>query len=61
MWVDPSGQPGRGMQPGQRDTMWILDVEGQRVVIIATQSNLDDAVATESIAAVIRSIEFAVD
>ena len=49
------------MQPGQRDVMWILDVEGQRVVIIATQSNQADADATESIADVIRSMEFAVD
>jgi hypothetical protein len=61
MWVDPSGEPGRSMQPGQRDIMWILDVQGQRVAIIATQSNQADADATESIANVIRSMEFAVD
>jgi hypothetical protein len=60
MWVDPSGEPGRGIQPGQRDIMWILDVEGQRVVIVATQ-NQDDIDATESVAAVIDSLEFEVN
>jgi hypothetical protein len=33
-WVDPTGGP-RCLEPGQRDLLWIVDVEGSRLVIDA--------------------------
>ena len=61
MWVDPSGEPGRGLEPGSRDTIWILDVEGERIVIVASPRDPADEVATGIIDDVIASMEFAVE
>jgi hypothetical protein len=33
-WIDPAGG-GRWLEPGQRDLLWIVDVEGSRLVIDA--------------------------
>jgi len=33
-WVDPAGGP-RYLEPGQRDLLWIVDVDGSRLVIDA--------------------------
>jgi hypothetical protein len=33
-WVDPTGGP-RYLEPGQRDLLWIVDVDGSRLVIDA--------------------------
>jgi hypothetical protein len=59
MWVDAAGEPQRGLQPGDPDTLWIVDVEGHRVVIVTNDQDSDPD-APASIAAVIDSIEFEV-
>jgi hypothetical protein len=58
MWVAPNGEQGRRLQarPSPPDTVWILDVEGQRVVLVTTY----DASDTEA-QAVMDSLEFAVN
>jgi hypothetical protein len=58
MWVDPHGLPGRGVQPGQLDTLWIVDVGGQRLVIVTIAEDPSDVETAARIAAVIDSIEF---
>jgi hypothetical protein len=57
MWVDPRGEPGRGLAPGEPDdTLWIVDVEGQRVVIV---TSFDPSLADEEdVTEVIDTIEF---
>jgi hypothetical protein len=55
-FVTPSG-PGRDMEPGRVDTLWILDVDGNRVVICTSLQDRDDTVAATSVAAVIDSME----
>jgi len=60
MWVDPAGEPQRGLQQGDPDTIWIVDVAGRRVVIVTNQNPEDDEVTTATIDAVIDSIEFIV-
>ena len=57
-FVTPGGGPGRNMEPGHVDTLWIIDVNGHRVVIVASQADPVDSIATTSIAGVIDSIEF---
>jgi hypothetical protein len=55
--------PGGGQAPeaeGDIDTFWIIDVDGQRVVISGSQVDPEDADATTTIAGVIESIEFMV-
>jgi hypothetical protein len=59
MWVDAAGEPQRGLQPGDPDTLWIVDVAGRRVVIV-TNIQDSDPDAPASVAAVIDSIEFEV-
>ena len=61
MWVDPSGEPGRGLEPGSRDAIWILDVEGERLVIVASPRDPADEDAAGIIDDVIASMQFAVD
>lgn len=62
MWVDPSGDPGRGLIPsGPRDRVWILDVDGHRVVIVTSQGVPEDTDATATVAAVIDSLRFEVN
>lgn len=56
MWVDAAGEPKRGLQPGEPDTIWVVDVAGRRVVIVAYNAGGPDAKA--SIDGVIESIEF---
>ncbi len=58
MWVDAAGEPQRGLQPGDPDTLWIVDA-GHRVVIV-TNAQDSDPDAPASIRAVINSIEFEV-
>ena len=53
----PARAPGRQLLPGSRDTLWIIDVDGHRVVIATSQTDPSDS---DAIAAVIDSIEFAV-
>lgn len=36
-FVDPGGQPVRYLQPGAPDTLWIVDVDGRRLVIITIE------------------------
>jgi hypothetical protein len=57
-FVTPSG-PGRDMQPGRADTLWILNVDGNRVVICSSQSDPEDTAAATAIAGVIDSLELA--
>jgi hypothetical protein len=59
MWVGPDGDPesGRGVDPGGVDDILILDVDGQRVVIVTSSVDADAAV---SIAGVLVSMEFAI-
>jgi hypothetical protein len=35
IWVDPTFEGARWLEPGQRDLLWIVDVEGTRLVIDA--------------------------
>lgn len=58
MWTSPSGEKGRHMQPGALDTLWIVNVDGQRVVILTVPSDPSDLEATARIAAVIDSMTF---
>jgi hypothetical protein len=60
MWVDPRGEPGRGLAPGEPDdTLWIVDVDGQRVVIV---TSLDPSLADEGdVSELIDTIEFVVN
>ena len=46
------------MEPGRVDTLWIIDVDGHRVVIATSQQDPSDSDATTTIAGVIDSIEF---
>jgi hypothetical protein len=57
MWVDANGNEGRSIERPFGDTVWILDVEGQRVVIVG---NATDASAEATIAEVIDSVEFVI-
>jgi hypothetical protein len=57
-FVTPGGGPGRDMAPGRVETLWIIDVDGQRVVIATGQVDPEDRDATTTIAGVIDSIEF---
>jgi hypothetical protein len=53
--------PGGGQAPeaeGDMDTFWIIDVDGQRIVISGSQVDPEDTDATTTIAEVIESIEF---
>ncbi len=61
-WVESSGDPesSRWVDPGQRDTIWILDVDGHRVVIDEYVVDLVDIEASRSIDAIIDSMEFVV-
>jgi hypothetical protein len=52
-FVDPNGVPVRYLQPGEPDTLWVIDVDGQRLVIITVQPD-DSTIAT----AVVNSMEF---
>lgn len=63
MWVDPSGEPGRGLETGtaSQDRIWILDVEGERLVIVASTGDPNDDVAAAVIDDVIASMEFAIN
>ena len=61
MWVDPNGEPGRGLEPGSRDMIWVLDVEGERLVIVASPRDPADEDAARIIDDVISSLEFAVE
>ena len=60
MWVDPEGEVGRSLEPGSRDMLWILDVDGQRLVIVTDRRETDEA-AAGIIDDVIASLEFAVE
>lgn len=60
MWVDATGQPQRRLQPGFVDTLWIVDVDGQRVVIVTHQAFEGPGEDADSIAGVIGSVEFEV-
>jgi hypothetical protein len=59
----PHGAPGRGFGNEWHgpDTLWIIDVDGHRVVVITSTSTPDDTEASESIARVMRSLEFEVN
>jgi hypothetical protein len=57
MWVDPSGAPARQIGREQTDGIWIVDANGQRLVI-DTSADPQDVDATTTVAAVIDSIEF---
>lgn len=57
-FVTPGGGPGRDMEPGRVDTLWIIDVNGHRVVIATSQADPEDRDATTTIAGVIDSVEF---
>jgi hypothetical protein len=60
MWVDPAGNPGRGLEPtGTYDTLWILDVDGHRVVIDTSTDLSKDARA--EVSDVMNSIQFEVN
>jgi hypothetical protein len=52
-FIDPSGEPVRYLQPGEPDTLWIVDVDGQRLVIITVEPE-GSTLATD----VVSSIEF---
>jgi len=56
-WVGPS-DAGRALEGSLIDTLWILDVDGQRVVIVTHQTDLADTDATTKIADVMDSMEF---
>lgn len=58
MWVNAEGRPQRALQPGDPDTIWILDVAGRRVVIVSNDDESEESKA--SIAAVIGAIAFEV-
>ena len=61
MWVDPNGDDGRGLEPESRDRpdkLWILDVDGERLVIVATPF---DKAAAGIVDDVIATMEFAID
>jgi hypothetical protein len=62
-FVSPRGEPGRGFGAEGRgpDTLWILDIDGNRVVVVTSQVDPGDTAATESIARVIRSLQFEVN
>jgi hypothetical protein len=60
MWISPSGEAGRQMQPGALDTLWIVDVDGQRLVILTVPWDPSDVEATARLAAVIDSMTFSV-
>ena len=61
IWVDPSGEPGRATGNTSADLIWILDVDGERVVIVASTADPDDTVAAAVIDDVMASMEFAVE
>jgi hypothetical protein len=57
-FVSPGGEPGRDLEPGRMDTLWILNVDGNRVVIATSRGDPGDTTAWTSIARVVRSMEF---
>ena len=59
-FVSPRGEPGQHFDTTAhpQHTLWIVDVEGHRVVIATSQGDPADTDATTSIARVIRSLEF---
>jgi hypothetical protein len=60
-FVIAGDQSGRELPfPESLDTLWIIDVDGQRVVIATSQVDPEDTDATTTIAGVIDSIEFEV-
>ena len=48
-----------GMAPGERDQVWILDVDGQRLVIDAPQPPSQTAAAKAEVQGVLDSIRIA--
>ena len=58
MWVDAESQPQRRLEPGDIDTLWIIDVAGRRVVIVTNTDPEENIEAAASIDAVLDSIEF---
>lgn len=54
------GVQGRELNRNSMDTLWIIDVDGHRVVIATSQADPEDTDATTAIAGVIDSIEFEV-
>jgi hypothetical protein len=56
----PDGVQGRELSRNSMDTLWIIDVDGDRVVIATSQVDPEDTDATATIAGVMDSIEFEV-
>ena len=52
------GVEGRELNRNSMDTLWIIDVDGHRVVIATSQGDSEDTDATTTIARVMDSIEF---
>jgi hypothetical protein len=55
---NPGGVEGRELDHNSMDTLWIIDVDGQRVVIATSRVDPEDTDATTTIAGVMDSIEF---
>ncbi|HEX6475296.1 MAG TPA: hypothetical protein VF114_09465, partial [Candidatus Limnocylindria bacterium] len=56
----PGGFEGRELNRRSMDTLWIIDVDGHRVVIATGQVDPEDAEASTTIAGVMDSIGFEV-
>jgi len=55
------GLPGRDLEsPSSRETLWIVDVDGHRIVIVSSQADQLDSDASTTIQEVIESIGFVV-
>ena len=57
---NPGDVQGRQLQINSLDTLWIIDVDGHRVVIATSQGDPEDTDATTTIAGVLDSLEFEV-
>ena len=57
---NPGDVEGRQLEINSLDTLWIIDVDGHRVVIATSQGDPEDTDATTTIAGVMDSLEFEV-
>ena len=56
LWRNPGGRGIYG--DGQFDRLWILDVDGQRLVVDASYGPLATAVERDSLASMVESLKF---